>query len=411
MQWLLEVEDCVWVKLGAACAISGGEPDVCLRSTIIDTGYQENLFVTDRLIKLTEQLPLSLCQGHIPSNLANFVSLPCPSQPTGAKIWHTKTTQLETDHSMCEAIELFRELSCGIGTGERQHASASVTVKFHPEAGRRFVMRRSFTHVSRLLIPEPSPDEKVESRLLDKIESIKKKVPQRCGARQMMCRDFMNRARARQNDGQHMSRNNVRAVFRMHGPGFAGLTQNLKLHYENQATQHQSCTIEQMSNDLERLRSDLCMHRMRMQADVCSGSPMSFAYCKLGWGDMNDWQELYDSPQFSGPLVEAMREQAATPPVVDPILQMLMKAKYVWHEPKPDNLPWLTDVAKNRDEFRSSIFEFTLVDRTEYYKFGFALQNPVTVVWYKMDRVEEALTWFFISDNPPPPSPYHHHHQ
>eukprot|EP00974_Lingulodinium_polyedra_P080966 7843964-Lingulodinium_polyedra.AAC.1 len=92
-----------------------------------------------RTLADARRLPWSLGAGDREANLVVLQAGPKPEEPVAAKIWHL----LRLGYNRLQlnlGIDLLMDCPWGTASVERQHASATLLRKYHPEYGQETFM-------------------------------------------------------------------------------------------------------------------------------------------------------------------------------------------------------------------------------------------------------------------------------
>ena len=134
---------------------------------------------------------------------------------------------------------------------------------------------------------------------------------------------------------------------------------------------------------------------------LAQGQQMRLSACRVTPADLQALDALFTSDEFSRPRVAALRYQALSPPCFPSLARRvtLVGADVSCIPPAPEkpDCDWAKVVARNRAEFKDTVFRITDGDVVRLAKFVYDCQNPIYVSlaslqegsWYapKLDEI------------------------
>ena len=386
--WVNGVGRHVWDTLGSLCGLPGAEVQSrCIRCTHVSAA-----FARDRILAPALELPWSLAAGDIQQNLDQLAAGERPAEPTSAKVWHLLKMGYNRA-ALVAGVELFRQISWGVGPCEQQHASASITAKLHPDVGANTLQIRGFIHTMRHLLPARTPEQKAQDQIMAQLNKLQKRSPQKVSGRNLFVKDLFKCLSTRKCVlGPEKFQDAWATVFARHGGRWRTVPESHKRQYERAASLERLDNEEELSASQQELEERLSLSRAREEQKVFDETPpLRLSSCALGEAALQEYQRLFDSGGFDEAVVQALRAKVAQAPAATPPAFMnTLREIQLNLGPARAKQPWLSAVAKNRGFFSHCIFVFSTEHGRKFYSFMYALQSPVEATFCSISHIDDA---------------------
>jgi hypothetical protein len=165
-EYLASLPDELWDLVASRLCVAGFN-GLAMKDLVFHSLMTAMAFLHHNSLSLLQRLPLSLTQGSIKDNLAEFQALPLDANwdLMTTKIWHCT----QWDLASCERnLMLLRDAPCSTQLCEKGHAAGSVIHRYHKRLGRDSLVLRSVLGDTRALF-RPSVDEATELKLQDRL--------------------------------------------------------------------------------------------------------------------------------------------------------------------------------------------------------------------------------------------------
>jgi len=387
--WISRVPHSVWERLGGICSLSAQD----LRSRCIRGVHVSAAFAHDRILAPAQELPWRLATGNVQKNLDNLSDGGCPTEPTAAKIWHL--LRMGWNRASIEAgVELFLQISWGVGPCEQQHASAALTARHHPGFYPETLQIRSLLHTMRYLLPASSPEEKTQQRLSHQLCKLKKRSPQKVNARHIFVKDLFGMLAKRKKELGAAGLKEARAkVWALHGGRWSMAPLEHRLEFEQAASTYRSDLEDELSQSQTELEEKLRLSKQRQAENAGDEQPpLKLDSCRLSESDFNTYQALMSGGMFDKASVQVLRAKVAEAPAPMATATMTALRSYTLQlGPAHRKQSWLSAVARNRGFFSHCIFVFDTVHGREFFLFVYALQSPVEATFCRIAQVSDTM--------------------
>ena len=375
--WLSELSDFTWAALSSVCGSSAGE----LQADVLQCAHVSIGFMKFRFLWRVNGLPFRLCLGDVSANVDGLFNGDKPEEPIAAKIWTLMHAFGESKAAIVRGLVLMREAHWHTAIAEQQHASGSIVAKFHKEITTDALMIRAALHTFRHLLPELSPVQRQELKLRSRLERLEKKHPRKCGAKQMLCKQLVAiSSRWKQDRSREVEAQVQKRVFRKHGAIWQRVPEPMKQSFGRLAALHASGGMHKLREDIGDTLQELTQLQMRLEQERYEDRPISLQACKLSDSQLMQLDAYREHGGFTPERVANLRREALEAPrALSQSMLQTMSSIRVW---KPDEVarpPWVSQVAAQRDHFRSTIFIVEHAGRALHLKFLFATQSPVYI--------------------------------
>ena len=142
MSYVASLKDEVWESIAEPCQMSGAQ----LRSDVLGASHVSIGFLQSKVLREAKEFPWCLGYGDQQSKLNELKAGPQPEEPVAAKIWQLLHLDFN-DLQLRRGLGLLMDCPWGTATVERQHASATLVKKHHPEYGTESLVSRVFSIV------------------------------------------------------------------------------------------------------------------------------------------------------------------------------------------------------------------------------------------------------------------------
>ena len=363
-----------------------------LRSEVLQAAQTSSAFVEHRVFSAASRLPWKLCTGDIDQNLQELMASIEPREPTSQKVWqllHLGWNKLE----LRKAIMLMADCPWATVCAEQQHGSASIIRKYHEHLGEESLMSRAFAHTMRRLLPGMSVEEKQIARARQRLERLDRKRPDNLGGRQLYVRDLMSVAADWQKDGTRCVPGRVQhVIMKKHGDRWKGYPASTKLKYDARAALARSASRQQLEEETERARTDLCIMVSRLEASKEARPPLTLSACQLGEQEQAVLQCMWDDAAFTHRMVGELRAAAAKAPLAPSRdVQTEMRALAIYEGDDPPARPaWLSPLCWHRAHMAGCALAVATAEGKSFYLFLYATQSPLFACFSRL-HVEELL--------------------
>jgi hypothetical protein len=182
-------------------------------------------------------------------------------------------------------------------------------------------------------------------------------------------------------------------VFRKHMAVWNTCSDRVKRRCEKAAAIHQSQSRMDLANEVDVVQKTLAEMRTKQEEEELQQPPLSLAACAWSAEDMSALQDLFDNPKYTDTRVAELRasaERAAEPLPLE--LQELIASVPVYKNDVDVEKPhWLPKMAYHRNVFSGTALEFDTDEGRLYFKFMFAMQNPLHVAFSRLFPRDDYL--------------------
>jgi hypothetical protein len=388
VSYLANMKDVVWDTLAETCSMSGGE----LRSEVLGASHISIGFLQSKVLQEAKAFPWCLGYGDQPSKLSALKAGPQPEEPVTAKIWQLLQLGFN-EHQLKRGLELLMDCPWGTATVERQHASATLVKKHHPEYGTESLVSRAFFHTLRLCLPGQSPEEKRLAAQQRKLDKLVRKAPQRITGRQVFVKDLMAQASERKARGKETPASVNKTIIKRHGPRWQQMGPRGQEKYNSRAALERSAAQQRLSAEVTAQSEAIALAASRLTARQDERPPLTPSEARLSLEDFSRIGMMMCSPSFTDKAVSALRQAAViAPPLPNPTTVSAMAAVPLYGRKVAAERPaWLPPLCWHRDFFQNCAFLFEGPNGTEWFKFLYASQSPLFACFSKLTPMEFFL--------------------
>eukprot|EP00971_Amphidinium_carterae_P331607 6465285-Amphidinium_carterae.1 len=142
LDWLEGIQACTWKLLGGFVGFEASE----LRHKVIHGAHLSACFLHWRVFRVLNNYPWSLCGSDMETKLRALArEEEPPSENIAFKIWSLLRSKHDLQYIM-SGVELLSTASFSTHFTERQHASAALVARVHPEYNHSTMQARAFIH-------------------------------------------------------------------------------------------------------------------------------------------------------------------------------------------------------------------------------------------------------------------------
>ena len=388
VSYLAGVKDVVWNALAEPCHMSGGE----LRSDVLGASHISIGFLQSKVLQEAKDFPWCLGYGDQTSKLSDLKAGPQPEEPVTAKIWQLLHLGFN-DLQLKRGLDLLMDCPWGTATVERQHASATLVKKHHPEYGLESLVSRAFFHTLRLCLPGQSPEEKHLAAQQRKLERLVQQNPQRITGRHVFVKDLMSEASGRKARGKATPSAVSKTIIKRHGSRWQQMGPRDKDKYSSRAALERSAAQQRLSAEVMAQSESIALAASRLIANIGERPPLTPSEARLSLEDFCRIGTMMSSPGFTEQAVSALRQSAVkAPPLPNPTTVSAMAAVSLYDRKVPAEKPaWLPPLCWHRDFFQRCALLFDGPDGTECFKFLYASQSPFFACFSKLRPMDFFL--------------------
>ena len=367
-----------WSSLGDVC----GLPGPVVQSEVLSVAHVCISFMGHRFLDRVNELPFSLCQGDISTNINQLVENDMPEEPVSAKLWMLIKVYNFNRSCIERALSLLAEATWQTGAAEQQHASGTIISRYHPEIEQEAMMVRAAMHTLRHLLPQELPEEVRVRRLTQKLEWLQRRHPRKCSPRQIILKDSIEVSTKWELTGRIENNAGVQAKFMKYGN---------QVWKTTPASERRSCLLRslkhiykkeaEISEQIDEVMGELHIARNQLEEELRHQGAISLKACKWSAGDLERLETLWTHGRPAGAYVLELRHRVKQAPL--PLAASLMKELFTIHVWKPshdvERPPWVSQLARCRDLLVGSILVIVLGGHKRFFKFMFAMQNPIFI--------------------------------
>ena len=374
LQYVIDLPFDVWEVLGISVGIPARRlRDQAILATMTAVGYLKQRF------DLALQPPWSIFL-QTPEEALREIAL-IPDEPSDAllqKIWLLHRLGCE-EQTLLQGIKLLRNLSWSQVSTEQGHQASSCIMKRH-RAGMHMMQVRSMLGQSRCLFSKSS-----EVLMLDKcrlqLARLQRRRPQYITGRQAYLGEIIDFSATIAGERRQAAPKFIHRLVSGHGRLWKQMSNANKDVYEQKARLLRDDVSTIVMAGISDAQVKLRAQRERAEATLRTTSgPSLMSDCRCTDREIDEFDQMWDDPRFArGRVAE---ERARLDEVVGPVgiieqavLEMIAVPSRT--EALPVH-PWMKMVAKFRDLFSNTIFEFRYEDGgVRHMRFLFACQKPV----------------------------------
>lgn len=391
VEWLINLSEVVWQDLaGLLTDVSAQQ----LRSLCMLSALTVQAFIQWKVFQVAESLPWSLAVGDIEENLRVLRASKDDLDSTSSKI-RALLQGGYPEQRIVAAIRLMSEVSWSTTSVEQGHGSAATLHRVHKQYGANTLCMRSMVHMMRHLAAPPPMQDPLDAKLAKKEAALERSQPQKITGRQAFLKDFMYQAKL-EHGSESWSRTAAKKAFARHGSFWSALSPELKAKYEYEAQLQKSASYKELADELQGLRAARHLLQSRnLESECLKASLFRLANCRFSDQDFESMALLWDTEDFAGGRLQALRDKAmkSPSPPAPSIVNRLSLIDVSEDTVKPTTpSPWVATLCRLRSAFR----ECALVLRKEgqedrAYAFLFAYQSPFKAELLPLKKTEPPL--------------------
>lgn len=382
--------------LQLACE-SVGAPARALRDELIQCAAVQAGFFRMRLRPAFEP-PWDLCSGDVRANLAKLASGDCPHELVSSKIWRLLRMGFPAEELEL-GVRLMGQLGWSTKVVEQGHAAASVVMKCHRQYGSHTMQGRSFLVQARPLL-QGDVEDKVIGQLRERIHKLERLQPQRVGGRHMYMKSLREQAATMQAAGRQWDHDIGKVIMKGHGAKWKALTAQQRQRFERSATDFKEKRRQEIADQVQELRSELALRKERRKQEVATQNPLAMTACRLSESERTDFDALCRAPEWTGSHLAELTSAAAQKiypptPEVQEVLQAMPIEQPVQSVDAPE---WISFICRQREFFNDCIIRSSGGQGDRFFRFVFAMKNPLLLCMCKVVPVEESTDMFTPKD-------------
>jgi hypothetical protein len=372
--------------LGQVCHLSGScLAGKCVQSVCVQLGYAEN-----RLANL-RGLPWSLVStkpDEVIRRLNELKEGPLPEDITGQKI-HTLLNVPVPMQLVAAGVELLGQVPHTTSIAEQGHVLASQLMRWHGNYTQDTLTSRTMLAGMKQLISPPH-DKLAQQirRSRAKLVRLRKKMPQKIGARQVYMGRLLKLAHEKLDRATFVGR--VRGqIVRTHSSVWSSKSREDKREFQRMVPVVREEKLARQRADIEEE-----VHRLtelvEKERDQGSGQrSLRISDCKLSDAEKVEFDHMCSSSTWSGDHVAKLRQDAARPVLSPPAEELAILASMDWGGAEaldqPDFIGWMCE---HREFFCRCVLKFRTTCRDEFFLFVFAQQNPRLICLVELQPIE-----------------------
>ena len=284
-------------------------------------------------------------------------------------------------------IDRLRDMKHSAMTTEQAHAAGAVYLKLHRMYGQETMRARSFAYQMKPLLAADPVCAKV-AKLQRQLEKVKKQNPNKIGAWQAFCCEMQNLATRQKQAGvaSAQSKDTSKLVLQRCGPVFAQFGSERKRSFTHVAESMRKDKLVAKNARIAALVAEIEVAKQRAMQESDADRPLTLATCRLLPIDIIDIERTLLHFNDSAEQIAAwVSMRNGDLHMIKPHIEETL-SQFDVQEVNTTSVKfwWLSLVCRNRDHFSDSVFKFTVGMHSDYYKFCFALQNPLLAAFVKV---------------------------
>ncbi|CAE7317842.1 unnamed protein product [Symbiodinium sp. CCMP2592] len=341
-----------------------------VRSGVIAGALISWSFLEWRVLLVASSLPWRLCSGSVEANVDELLQQAEPPDTGIAfKIWALGQAGYNRTR-LARAVQLLGQCSWTSAFTEKQHGSTSVVKKRHPDYGDNHLTARAFIHTFAQMLPSSSA----------------------CDQRQVYLAHVMQKAREKEASDPKQPRYNRAKIMKLHGQQWTSLPEESKASWDRQAAFERSATWQSRQKECDNLKQQLgLLSEAGSGSDSkAPGSSMLISQCRLSTSEQCRLQSMIDDSKLTEKSVEKLRAKSlqCPPPVPDQDLDSCLGHSQLRRD-RPTEMPATARrICQMRDHFAQSVFLVEHPQGSRFYRFLFAMLNPVRLFLLDLGDLE-----------------------
>lgn len=224
------------------------------------------------------------------------------------------------------------------------------------------------------------------------MDKLKRKVPQKVSGRHLFLRDLVLEAKAGLQGGEKLPHSTRMALVSKHTGVFQRLSPAAQSVYNEAAHRHAAVAAQQVADEMVRMETSEALRQAKVSAEAVAGA-LATRLSSHRWVDEDfaRLEELWESNDFSGAALAALREKSLVPPgpptfAAQALLEGVPKV-FVPATALPPIAPWARAVCRNRDEFKNAALVFESGGKRTFFYFVLASKNPEFIMLAELQQL------------------------
>ena len=365
-----------------------------LRSSVISGAFISWSFLEWRVLSVASSLPWRLCAGDPEANLDEFLQRDEPdSNSLASKIW-TLGRMGYNRARLLQAVHLLGQCSWTSAFTEKQHGSTSVIKKRHPDYGDDHLTARAFIHTFAQMLPSTSSCDLRRQQVVQKLIRTLDKNPNRITGRQVYLAHIMRKATEWEASKAHRPQYQRATIMKIHGKNWQALSDSSKQVWEQRAAVDRSQARQSRQQQCDTLTQQL--HLLRETSDAAGSggafSSMLISQCRLAAGEIQRLQAMVQDSKLT--VTDVARKRACALQCPAPLSQQeseeCVERTLIDRTSSDDMPPMARRICQMRGHFVQAVFCIQHPDAARFYRFLFAMLNPVKLFLLELCDLECA---------------------
>ena len=310
----LDIEvDCLYTvfpEVWKALAVVAGCSDEELRNRCIRSAHIQSAFLRWRLRECA-RLPWSLCRGDRMQNLLEFAEGPRPtSHGCSEKIWDLMQAKFDVE-LILDGLEMLSRVSWSSKRVEEGHVAGSRLNQLRKKFGEAAMVTRAQLGQLRALTTL-SAEEKRLDKLNATISKLKRKNPNKKGAKQVFLGSLVKLLHSKKDAGLKVSVGATRKLVAGHGKTWLEMSDGYKRLWREKALQEQKDGRRQLADDLRAamVRKASVEQECKM---VVLDSPLKLSACRFTKHELQAFDAMWDDPELPNTRVNDLLADICRP--------------------------------------------------------------------------------------------------
>lgn len=335
----------VWEALAT---IAGSTPHLVRHRSLL-AGHVQASYLEWRL-QDAHRLPWALCRGDMQENLERLAAEPRPDdEGCAAKIWELMRLNVPVK-LITDGLLLLSRLSWSSKRVEEGHVQGSRLVQLHKRNGEVGMMLRSQLGQARCLLARP-PEEKALDKLEERIKSLKKKNPDKCGGKQVFMGRMVAMAKAKRDIGHLSAAATTQHMVKMHGLKWDSLSPQLQMAWRETALQRRVASRKKIKEELEEAMQKKKYLEEKLKPKIIEG-PLTLTKLRFTTSELLEFNNMWDNPRYS--QTQVAETVAALSQPMQPASELTLQTLASFPEPVSSatrSPAWAVAICRHREEF------------------------------------------------------------
>jgi hypothetical protein len=390
MLWLTQLPMTLWTVLASSTATDC----TSLRSSCISAAHTSKHFFWRRVLQPAGQRPWSLARGDLQKNLHGLrAETEAPEEPMTLQLWLLLQAGFPMSQLVC-TLELLQDVGWTTLPVEQQHGSLASLRRLHPEYGSDTLSARATVMMLRRLLPKPSAQEKQLNVLSKKIGQLLRKQPEKAGARQELLSQLFAVFRDRTWLDRPKPAGIEKRLMANHHSMWAEASIQQRLLWGKQALARSEQRRAALTAEVDALRAAKDLLSSRMGSEEEPRLPLVMSEAALSQKDLDVFDHLWQSKQFSGQSLEKLRDSSRHVPAMTPFaVSRRLQAQAVYELDHPSMPQWVAAIAHHREFFvDTALVCFDKEDNASFWKVLYAIITPLYLALSELRVLEEVVS-------------------